>query len=88
MLVVLTHSEFLAPSKVNMALWGKKKKKVAHSRSHSSESACSKTSESAPDNLHVHIGVPHSGNGTDRLDHMADHIDNGQVDYGPVESKV
>lgn len=44
--------------------------------------------ESAPDNLHVHIGVSHSGNGSHRLDHMADHIDNGQVDDGPVESKL
>lgn len=42
--------------------------------------------ESALDNLHVHIGVPHSGDGSDRLDHMADHVDDGQVDDGPVES--
>lgn len=42
---------------------------------------------SARDNLHVHIAVSHSGNGSNRLDHMADHIDNGQVDDGPVESQ-
>lgn len=36
---------------------------------------------------HVHGAVPHSGNGSNRLDHMADHIDNGEVDDGPVGSK-
>ena len=44
-------------------------------------------SESAPDHLHVHSAVSHSGNGSDRLDHMANHINNGQVDDGPVETK-
>lgn len=44
--------------------------------------------ESALDNLHVHIGVPHSGDGSDRLDHMADHVDDGQVDDGPAESTL
>lgn len=35
----------------------------------------------------MHIGVAHGGNGADRLDHMADHVDDGQVDDGPVGDK-
>lgn len=31
--------------------------------------------------------VPHGGDGADRLDHMADHVDDGQVDDGPVGNK-
>lgn len=35
----------------------------------------------------MQIGVAHGGNGPDRLDHMADHVDDGQVDDGPVDDK-
>lgn len=45
------------------------------------------TAESASGSLHVHLGVAHGGDGTDRLDHMADHVDDGQVDDGPVDNK-
>lgn len=47
----------------------------------------SESAESAPGSLHVQFRVPHGGNGTDRLDHMADHVDDGQVDDGPVDNK-
>lgn len=47
----------------------------------------SESGESAPGSLHVQFSVPHGGNGTDRLDHMADHVDDGQVDDGPVDNK-
>lgn len=36
----------------------------------------------------MQIGVAHGGNGPDRLDHMADHVDDGQVDDGPVDDKL
>lgn len=48
----------------------------------------SEVSESAPSDLHVHISVSHRGNGTRGLDHMANHVDNGKVDDGPVEHKL
>lgn len=35
----------------------------------------------------MQLVVPHSGDGTDRLDHVADHVDDGQVDDGPVDNK-
>lgn len=41
----------------------------------------------APGSLHVQLRVPNGGDGADRLDHMADHVDNGQVDDGPVDIK-
>lgn len=44
--------------------------------------------ELAHDNSHVQFGASHGGNGSNRLDHMADHIYNGQVDDGPVGSKL
>lgn len=44
--------------------------------------------ESAPVYLHVHIRVSDTGNGCNRLDHVADHINNGQVNDGPVGSKL
>lgn len=36
----------------------------------------------------MHIDGPHGGNGADRLDHMADHVDDGQVDDGPVITHI
>lgn len=44
--------------------------------------------ESGPDNLHMHFFVSDGGNGSDRLDHVADHVENGQVDDGPVGNKL
>lgn len=38
-------------------------------------------------NLHVYVSVSHSGNGSHRLNHMANHVNDGQVDDGPVGSK-
>jgi len=34
---------------------------------------------------HVHVGGSHDGNGSDRLHHVADHVDHGQVDDGPAD---
>lgn len=38
-------------------------------------------------NLHMKSAVPHIRNGTDRLDHMTNHIDYGQIDDGSVNRK-
>lgn len=43
--------------------------------------------ESAAGHLHVDIFVSHRGDGTNRFHHMADHVDDGQVDDGPVGSR-
>lgn len=37
-----------------------------------------------PGHLHVDICVSHCGNGADGFHHMADDVDDGQVDDGPV----
>lgn len=42
---------------------------------------------SAAGHSHVDIFVSHCGNGTDRFNHVADHVDDGQVDDGPAGSK-
>lgn len=44
--------------------------------------------EWAPGHSHVHVAAPHTGDGSDRLDHVADHVDDGEVDDGPVGSKL
>lgn len=36
------------------------------------------------DDSHVHAAAAHGGDGSDRLHHMADDVDDGQVDDGPV----
>lgn len=40
-----------------------------------------------PGHLHVDIFVSHRGNGADGFHHMADHVDDGEVDDGPVGSR-
>lgn len=37
---------------------------------------------------HVDVFASHCGNGTDRFDHMADDVDDGQVDDGPAGEKA
>lgn len=36
----------------------------------------------------MQLRVPHGRNGPDGLDHMADHVDDGQVDDGPAEQQT
>lgn len=43
--------------------------------------------ESAAGHLHVDVFASHQGNGADGFHHMADHVDDGQVDDGPVGSR-
>lgn len=40
-----------------------------------------------PGRLHVDICVSHRGNGADGFNHVADDVDDGQVDDGPVGSR-